>query len=240
MKEPVRRPWIHGWLACETAANLCLMWLITAGPTREYLDSVRFLSNGSSGRMGYAIALEAARRGHEVRLISGPVALPCPDGVVRVQVDSAEEMLAAGREILAAEGCEVLLGVAAVSDSRPRRRFPGKPAKEDMPATIDLVPNPDVLAALTALGRARVSVGFALESMAEETGGFEAALLRARSKLERKGLQAIILNALTAMEQERAQCWWIESQGVADSLGSGDKAALAVEIVARLEMRLRA
>ena len=229
-----------GWFGPDSTANLLLMWLITAGPTREYLDSVRFLSNGSSGTMGYAIAREAAQRGHPVCLLSGPVALPCPSGVERIQVESAEEMLAAGQGLLSARDCEVLLGVAAVSDSRPRHRIEGKPAKGDMPDHIELVPNPDVLASLTAMGRARVVVGFALESMLEDQGGFAGALERARAKLQRKGLHAIVLNALDAMEQAEARCWWVEPGSESRDLGSGDKAELAVGIVDRLEMSLRA
>ena len=215
------------------------MWLITAGPTREPLDSVRFLSNGSSGTMGYALAAEAARRGQEVCLVSGPVSLPCPEGVERIQVQSARDMLTAAEEALSGRSCAVLLGVAAVSDVRPRECVDGKPPKEEMSDHIELVPNPDVLATLVGRAGARLAVGFALESMAEDHGGFPGALERARGKLERKGLDAIVLNQLASMENPETECWWVEPLGEPKPLGRGDKTMLAVSIVDRLQMLLR-
>ena len=189
--------------------------------------------------MGYSIAEAAARHGHEVCLVSGPVSLPCPPGVERIAVQSALEMLDAAKSVLCARSCQVLIGVAAVSDSRPRCRVEGKPAKSEMPDRIELVPNPDILATLTPLERAGLSVGFALESMDASQGGFEAAVTRARAKLDRKGLDAIVLNALESMEGLLSQCWWLEADLGPELLGSGDKSTLASAIVDRIEMRLQ-
>ena len=94
--------------------------VVTAGPTREHLDPVRFLSNPSTGKMGYAVAQEAAKRGYEVILVSGPVSLPTPRGVKRVDVVSARDMLLKVREALCGGGEQVLVSVAAIADWRPK------------------------------------------------------------------------------------------------------------------------
>jgi len=189
--------------------------------------------------MGYALAAEAARRGREVCLVSGPVSLPCPEGVERIQVQSARDMLTAAEEALSGRSCAVLLGVAAVSDVRPRECVEGKPAKEEMSDHIELVPNPDVLATLVGRAGARLAVGFALESVAEDRGGLSGALERARGKLERKGLDAIVLNQLASMENPETECWWVEPRGEPLPLGRGDKTMLAVSIVDRIQLLLR-
>lgn len=212
------------------------MWLLTAGPTREYLDSVRFLSNASSGRMGYAIAAEAARRGQEVILVSGPVPLECPTGVLRIEVVSATEMLAAASCVLDKQACDVLFAVAAVADFRPRERVAGKPAKGESPRQLELIENPDVLACLVAKRRVRLAYGFALEDVGCE-GNEEAsreAQERARRKLMAKGIDAIVLNALESMEGERARAWWLPRQGPTEALGLRSKDELAAVLVAKI------
>ncbi|MBQ0032278.1 MAG: phosphopantothenoylcysteine decarboxylase, partial [bacterium] len=124
--------------------------IVTAGPTREHLDPVRFLSNPSTGKMGFAIAAEAARRGHEVSLIAGPVALKTPKGVSRVDVTSAREMLAAvvgafgdSKRTTAREA--VFISTAAVADWRPAKCAAKKLKKGEMSGVLKLVRNPDIL-----------------------------------------------------------------------------------------------
>ena len=136
--------------------------LITAGPTREAIDPVRFISNRSSGKMGYALAAAARRRGHDVVLVSGPVALPSPVGVRRVLVVTAEDMLAAVRDHLPA--CDALIMAAAVADYRPKVRLAQKWKKTPGPATLDLEPTPDILRTIGPQKGARVFVGFAAET----------------------------------------------------------------------------
>src|SRR5262249_55300406 len=160
--------------------------LVTAGPTREHVDPVRYLSNESSGRMGFELAAAAARRGDHVTLVSGPVHLPTPPGVRRIDVVSAREMLAATRAAFRA--ADALFRGAAVADGRPRRRRAGKWRKNEESmevATLELARNPDILTTLARRKGARLVVGFALE-----TGHGEA---RARAKLREKRLDYIVL-----------------------------------------------
>ncbi len=122
--------------------------VVTAGPTREYLDPVRFLSNPSTGKMGFAIAAEAARRGHDVTLIAGPVTLKTPKGVKRVDVVSAREMLKASLESLGGlggSGQVVFIATAAVADWRPAKCAAKKLKKGEMSGVLKLVRNPDIL-----------------------------------------------------------------------------------------------
>ncbi len=159
--------------------------LITAGPTHEDLDPVRFLGNRSSGRMGYAIAAQALRRGAEVTLVSGPVHLPAPSGARLVGVRSAEEMHEAVMSRF--DRVDALIMAAAVADYRPKHRKAHK-LKKGGGMTLELVRNRDILADVGAkrAERPRVLVGFALE-----TENLEQA---ARDKLERKGADLIVAN----------------------------------------------
>jgi phosphopantothenoylcysteine decarboxylase/phosphopantothenate--cysteine ligase len=161
--------------------------LVTAGGTREPIDPVRFVGNRSSGRMGVALAEAAARRGAAVTLIAANVALPVAAGVERVDVTSAAELEAATAK--AFEGADLLLMAAAVADYRPADPDPGKLAREEgTRLTLELEPTADVLAGLAGSRRnGQVLVGFA----AEHGGDFVA---RARGKLERKGIDAIVVN----------------------------------------------
>jgi phosphopantothenoylcysteine synthetase/decarboxylase len=159
--------------------------LLTAGPTREHLDPVRFLSNGSSGKMGYALAAAAAARGWQVDLVSGPVALGAPAGVAIRRVVSAADMFAACEPLFAA--CDLFIAVAAVSDYRPRHYFAQKQKKSAHPLALELVPTVDILAMLAARKRPGQSVvGFAAE-----TEQLEAC---ARRKLAEKKLDWIVAN----------------------------------------------
>jgi phosphopantothenoylcysteine decarboxylase / phosphopantothenate---cysteine ligase len=160
--------------------------LVTAGPTREPVDAVRVLTNRSSGRMGFAIAAAAWRRGADVTLIAGPAAVTPPAGPTLVRVETAEQMLAAVRAALA--DADVLCMAAAVADFRPAHPAAAKLKKGDAPASLPLEPAPDVLRSTRDDRRAgAVIIGFALE-----TGdGRE----HARSKLREKGLDLVVLNA---------------------------------------------
>lgn len=162
--------------------------LVTAGPTVEPIDAVRFLSNHSSGKMGYAVAAEAARRGAEVTLVSGPVALEAPTGCRRVQVGTAREMAAAATEVFSDVDLAVL--TAAVADFRPAQEASRKLKKgvdDERLRAIELVENPDILAACASAKRpGQVVVGFAAET--------HDLLAHARAKLEAKGADLIVAN----------------------------------------------
>ena len=158
--------------------------LVTAGPTREAIDPVRFLSNRSTGKMGYAIAESSAERGHDVRLISGPVALTCPAGVMVTNVISAAEMLDAVLD--AFEWCDALVMSAAVADWRPVSVATEKLKKSDMSATLELERTQDILESVVLLKQHQIVVGFAAET--------QNLLQEARRKLKSKGLDLIVAN----------------------------------------------
>src|SRR5262249_44126126 len=120
--------------------------LITSGPTQEPIDSVRFLSNRSSGKMGAALARAALLTGAEVTVVSGPAKEPLPQQAKTVHVKTAEEMLA--KAIASAKDADLIIGVAAVADYRPAAPLKGKARRTDEPMHLDLVPNPDVIAEL--------------------------------------------------------------------------------------------
>ncbi|MGH9520297.1 MAG: bifunctional phosphopantothenoylcysteine decarboxylase/phosphopantothenate--cysteine ligase CoaBC, partial [Terriglobales bacterium] len=160
--------------------------LITAGPTREPLDPVRFLSNRSSGKMGYALAAEAAGRGARVRLVSGPVHLDPPAGVEMVGVTTAEEMVTAAEA--AFDSCTVAVLAAAVADYRPAVAAAQKIKKSAAPPPLALVATPDILARLGRRKTLQLLIGFAAETDAGR------ALEHARQKLEAKNADLIVLN----------------------------------------------
>ncbi len=163
--------------------------MITAGPTREKLDPVRFISNYSSGKMGYALAEEAARRGARVILVSGPVELEARNALIEVRrVESAEEMLAEARTAFAES--DIAIMCAAVADYRPAAVSPSKLKRGDSPAmTLELVRNPDIAATLGSEKRpGQTLVGFALET--------DDALAHGADKLRRKNLDMIVVNSL--------------------------------------------
>ena len=184
--------------------------VITAGPTREYLDPVRFLSNPSTGKMGFAIAAEAVRRGHEVVLVAGPVARKTPKGVARVDVTSAREMLKAaldvvGRGLRPRRGGPgvsalpmVFISTAAVADWRPARCAAKKLKKGEMSGVLKLVRNPDILKTIAGLRRARsarpAGGGIRLVGFAAET---DHVLAEAARKCREKGLSFIVANDVT-------------------------------------------
>ncbi len=161
--------------------------VVSAGPTREPLDAVRFLSNPSTGRMGYAVAAAAARRGADVTLVSGPTALATPCGCRRLDVRTAAQMAEAVHA--AAEGADVVVMAAAVADYRPARVAEGKRAKADDGWPVELERTRDILAELSAQPDRPLLVGFAME-----TGDLVA---KAVAKRERKGCELLVANDLT-------------------------------------------
>ena len=157
--------------------------LVTAGPTREKIDPVRYLTNRSSGRMGYAIAEAALRRGARVLLVSGPAAIPPPGAAELTRVETAEEMRAAVLKLLPES--TVVIKTAAVADYRPKSAA-GQKIKRKGPMTLELEPTTDILAELAQHKTSQVIVGFAAET--------ENVLENARKKLASKSLDAIVVN----------------------------------------------
>jgi phosphopantothenoylcysteine decarboxylase/phosphopantothenate--cysteine ligase len=212
-----------------TPARERLRVLVTAGPTREHVDPVRYLTNESSGRMGFAIAEAARAAGHAVTLVAGPVALPTPKGVRRVDVTSALEMRDA--TLAAFRDSDALFMAAAVCDWRPAKRLRGKWRAKDLGGgrtSLALVRNPDILA---MCGRERskgdrLVVGFALE-----TGH---GIARARRKLRRKGADFVVLNDERALNSPRASVLILGGDGSIRSLRNRTKAQIARELVALL------
>ena len=164
--------------------------LVTAGPTQEAIDPVRFLTNRSSGRMGYAVAEAAAQRGAKVILISGPTALETPDGVTRVAVRTAADMLAAAEQHFAEASLAIF--AAAVADYRPAEAAAEKMKRSGSQESISLqlVANPDILATLARKKGNRLVVGFAAET--------ERVAENARKKLQTKNADLIVANDVTA------------------------------------------
>ena len=201
--------------------------VVTAGPTREYLDPVRFLSNESSGRMGFAIAEAARARGHRVTLVAGPVELPTPAGVRRLDVVSAREMLAALREAFRA--ADVLFMTAAVSDYRPRRRRAGKwrkdPGRDS--ASLELVANPDLLATVARRKGGRTVVAFALE-----TGDGRRRALR---KLRAKNADYVVLNGPEALSAVRSSAVVLSREGEVARFDRRRKQTIARALVRLIE-----
>ncbi len=204
--------------------------LVTAGPTREFIDPVRFISNRSSGKMGYAVARAARDRGHEVVLISGPVAArQPPHGVRLVPVVTAAEMLAAVESNL--DWCDALLMSAAVADWRPADLSDRKLKKADRLAELRLEPTADILLTIAPRKGSRTFVGFAAET--------HNLLSEARRKLDRKGLDAIVANDVSrsdaGFDVETNQVVLVTKDGLAQEWPLMSKAAVAERLVAWVE-----
>ncbi|PWW82360.1 bifunctional phosphopantothenoylcysteine decarboxylase/phosphopantothenate--cysteine ligase CoaBC [Prosthecochloris marina] len=159
--------------------------VITAGPTREKIDDVRFISNYSSGKMGFALATSAAKRGAKVTLVTGPVHLPTPEGVDRLDIESTEEMDLAVKEHY--QSCDIFIGAAAVADYRPANYVTGKLKKNSKTMEINLVRNPDILAGFSKQKKKhQIAIGFSLETAGN--------LDNAKEKLEQKQLDLVAYN----------------------------------------------
>lgn len=158
--------------------------LVTAGPTVEAIDPMRYITNHSSGKMGYAIAEAAARRGAKVKLVSGPTQLPCPKGVERIDVKSARDMYEAVHEIF--EWSDAVIKTAAVADYRPKEESAYKIKKNGGGLTLELAPNPDILQSLGERKERQILVGFAAET--------NNVIDYAKEKIKKKHLDFIVAN----------------------------------------------
>ena len=198
--------------------------LVTAGPTREAIDPVRYISNRSSGRMGFAVAAAAAEAGAEVLLVSGPVSLPTPGQVRRIDVESAIQMQQA---VLAhVTDCDIFISIAAVADYRSRTVADQKLKKSAESMSLELERNPDILAAVAALPEAPFTVGFAAET--------EKLAENARQKRRTKHVDMIAANAVCNgqgfdREDNALQLFW---EGGGQALPLNSKAQLARQLIA--------
>ncbi len=198
--------------------------LVTAGPTREAFDPVRFIGNPSTGAMGIAIAREAALRGAKVTMILGPTHLPEPPDVDVVHVESAQQMYEAAMEYL--EGSDIVIAAAAVSDWRPEQRSDQKVKKTDDDMQVRMVRNPDILAAIGERAGGAFVLGFAAETQNHEAN--------AREKLVRKHLSAIAVNdvsqgrAFGAQPNDLTVLWGPDGRR---ELGSASKDVLAARLL---------
>lgn len=202
--------------------------VVTAGPTWEPIDAVRFVGNRSSGRMGFAVAEEAAARGAAVVLVAGPTHLPDPPGVEVVRVQTAEQMRTAVLDRL--EGSDAVVKAAAVADYRPAEPIEGKHKKEAGVPELRLEPTPDILRDLGERRGPRALVGFAAE-----TQDLEAA---ARRKLSEKGLDLIVANLVgepgTGFDAETNRAMILSAAGDDEPLREWTKRELAAAICDRL------
>lgn len=198
--------------------------VITAGPTHEALDPIRYLSNHSSGKMGFALAAAAVAQGATVTLVAGPTALPTPPGVNRINVVSALEM--ADAAITAAQHADIFIAAAAVADYRPQDVAEAKIKKSTDCLQLTLVKNPDILAAVSQTTPRPVCVGFAAET--------HDVLANARCKLQTKQLDAIIVNEISAYNPvfgcDDNQVTFITARSEQD-LGRASKQVLAHRII---------
>ncbi|MDH3590906.1 MAG: phosphopantothenoylcysteine decarboxylase [Planctomycetota bacterium] len=199
--------------------------LITAGPTREPLDPVRFLSNRSTGRMGLAIAEAALRRGHEVQVVLGPIALQPPVGADVYVVETTDEMLAATLDFL--DDTDAIICAAAVCDYRPTARSEQK-LKRGAMKTIELVENPDIAAEVGARRGTRPLAVFALET----TDGVANAI----DKLERKNADLCVLNTPDAIGADEAAFTLVRRDGSTTDLGKLAKGALAQRLLDEMSL----
>jgi phosphopantothenoylcysteine decarboxylase/phosphopantothenate--cysteine ligase len=198
--------------------------LVTAGPTREYLDEVRYLSNASSGKMGFACAAAAAKAGHVVTLVTGPVSLPDPKGVRTVRVVSAEEMYRAVMK--AYPKAEAAIATAAVGDYRPASRFEGKLKKKAGPLTLKLVRTRDILQEMGDRKGGRILVGFALE--------VQDAVRHALLKYEKKNLDYIVLNTPRTFAADTMDCQVYKGGGVVKRFKGAAKNEVARWIISAI------
>jgi len=198
-----------------------MKFVVTAGPTREHIDPVRFLSNPSTGKMGFAVARAAAERGHEAVLVAGPVSLKTPKGVRRVDVTSAREMLAVVEGEIAEDS--VFVATAAVADWRPAECAAKKLKKRDMTGVLKLVRNPDVLKTV----KCRRKIGFAAET--------NDVIAEAARKCREKGLEMIVANDVTAkgagFGTDTNRVTFLRKDGSVESLPLMSKLAVARRIV---------
>jgi len=208
--------------------------LITAGPTRESIDPVRFVSNRSSGKMGFALARAAADAGARVTLIAGPVNLPTPPAIDRIDVESTQQMFDATMQHI--DGTDIYIGAAAISDYRPKTAVTQKIKKSADTFTLEMVKSPDLLASIAALADGPFTVGFAAETEKLEQ--------YATDKLNRKKLDMIIANLVgeklcfDADENEVIVLWPNGRQQISRTSKS-ELARMLVDVIAGLYKHAR-
>jgi phosphopantothenoylcysteine decarboxylase/phosphopantothenate--cysteine ligase len=206
-----------------------LQVLVTAGPTREPIDPVRFVSNRSSGKMGFAVAAAAAAAGARVTLVAGPVTLATPPGVERIDVETAGEMYEA--TLARASAADIYIGAAAISDYRPEQVEAQKIKKRTDTLSLEMIKSPDVLATVSALPARPFTVGFAAETERLEE--------HARTKLMAKNLDMIIANLVGCgigfdCDDNSAVVLW---RGGREALPNMSKASLARELIELIAAR---
>lgn len=203
--------------------------LITSGPTRQYLDPVRYLSNASSGQMGSCLAAAALQQGHQVVVISGPVLVEYPAEVKLIPVVSTEEMLDAAREEF--KNCDGLIGAAAPCDYRPIEVADHKIRKTGEVLELKLIESPDVVATLGQHKRSdQWTVGFALET--------EDARFRALAKLQRKSCDLVVLNGVGAINSSENQVEIINPDGDVIQSIAGSKTDVASKLLTVIGQQL--
>ncbi len=213
----------------EHGALAGLRVVITAGPTREALDPVRYLSNRSSGKMGFALAAACADAGARTTLVSGPVSLATPPHVARTDVESAREMLEASLALLPT--CDIFIACAAVADYRPEQAADDKIKKNEERLSLTLVRNPDIVATVAAADPRPFTVGFAAET--------RDLLAYARGKLERKGLDLVVANDVSAegigfnSDDNAVTLLWAGGEAALPRAGKGSLARAIVEHIAK-------
>jgi phosphopantothenoylcysteine decarboxylase/phosphopantothenate--cysteine ligase len=203
--------------------------LITSGPTRQYIDPVRYLTNASSGRMGKALAEAALALGHKVVVVSGPVNVEYPAGAEVLPIVSTEELLETCQRVFPT--CDGVIGAAAPSDYRPVRVLAHKITKTGEPLVLNLIETPDVMATLGSSKRpGQWLVGFALETDDQH--------FRALTKLEKKSCDLIVLNGPSAMDALDNQVEILDRSGQVIAQLAGSKETVARGIWAAIQERL--
>ena len=202
-----------------------MRFVVTAGPTREAIDPVRFISNRSSGKMGYAIAEAALARGNEVTLISGPASIAAPRGMQLVSITTSDELYDAVHR--AVRACDVLVMCAAVSDYKPAAPAKRKMKKRKTPFALKLIPTRDVLASLPKKNRRYLVVGFAAETHDLK--------INAQKKLRRKNCDLIVANDVSrrdaGMESDENEVMIFFRNGESQKISRTSKKIIARELV---------
>lgn len=202
--------------------------LITAGPTREFLDPVRFISNPSTGKMGFALAEAAVDAGWTVDLVAGPVAMEEPDGAILYPVVTAEEMYHQVDALF--DACDVLIMAAAVCDFRPKERLPHKAKKEGAALNVEFERTIDILKTVTERKLHQTVVGFAAETKNVEA--------YARQKLEAKRIDWVVANQVgqagAGFAADTNEVLLIGADGSFKKIGLATKSAIAIELIERI------
>ncbi|MCA9048414.1 MAG: phosphopantothenoylcysteine decarboxylase [Planctomycetaceae bacterium] len=204
--------------------------LVTAGPTREYVDDVRFLSNASSGRMGYSVARAALKAGHQVVLVTGPVDLPAPADAEIHRIETTDELRQCCLSLF--PKCDGVIATAAVCDYRPKQRIHGKITKTGAPMVLELVETSDVLAELGRDKQHRWVVGFALESQDPRNN--------AMRKLRMKHCDCIVLNDTSAISAPDNDVEILSPEAETMASFRGPKETIAEQLIEFIETRIAA